>query len=81
METLATMRSAADLMRDASIAGNYRETATADDKFHSALLQNCGNPYLINAYKRVSGKVAALRSHRSNIPTRHQANGRTQKDD
>ena len=37
-------------------------------------MENCGNPYLIDAYRLVSGKVAALRLHRSNIPTRNHAN-------
>ena len=73
-ETLASMKAAAESMHKASEAGDHLGTARADDEFHAALLQNCGNPYLLNAYRLVSGKVAAMRSHRSNIPTRNQAN-------
>ena len=73
-ETLASMKKAANLMHEAAIINDGLGTARADDSFHATLIQNCGNPYLINAYTLVSGKVAALRSHRSNIPTRNQAN-------
>ncbi len=72
-ETLAAMKIAAEAMQKASETGDRLQTARADNAFHEALLENCGNPYLTNAYRLVSGKVAALRSHRSTIPTRNQA--------
>jgi DNA-binding GntR family transcriptional regulator len=73
-ETLAAMKVAAQTMQTALEAGHHLQASKADDEFHAALLENCGNPYLIEAYRLVSGKVAALRLHRSNIPTRNQAN-------
>jgi DNA-binding GntR family transcriptional regulator len=55
-ETLNAMRAAAKDMIEACDAGDA--------------LENCGNPYLVNAYHLVAGKVAALRSHRSSLPAR-----------
>jgi DNA-binding GntR family transcriptional regulator len=72
-ETLAAMRAAAEDMSAACEAGDNLRSARADDHFHDAALEHCGNPYLINAYRLVSSKVAALRSHRSTLPTRKQA--------
>jgi DNA-binding GntR family transcriptional regulator len=72
-ETLAAMRAAAEDMRVAYEAGDTLRSARADDHFHDASLEHCGNPYLVNAYRLVSSKVAALRSHRSTLPTRKQA--------
>lgn len=34
-----------------------------DSAFHEALFTHCGNPYVINSYALVSGKIAALRTH------------------
>ena len=73
-ETLAAMKAAAERMDVACEDGDRLRGARADDDFHEALLMNSGNPYLISAYRLFSGKVAALRSHRSNLPTRHVAN-------
>ncbi|MGH6860585.1 MAG: GntR family transcriptional regulator, partial [Phyllobacterium sp.] len=72
-ETLAAMRAAAEDMNAACETGDHLRSARADDHFHDASLEHCGNPYLVNAYRLVSSKVAALRSHRSNLPTRKQA--------
>ncbi len=35
----------------------------ADTLFHQAFLDNCGNTYLLDAYRLASGKIAALRTH------------------
>ncbi|WP_182086324.1 GntR family transcriptional regulator [Aureimonas sp. ME7] len=72
--TIAAMRVAADDIRSALASGDMLRSASADTDFHEAAIDNCGNPYLVNAYRLVSGKVAALRSHRSALPTREQAN-------
>lgn len=72
--TLAAMKAAAERMQAACEDGDRRRIARADDEFHDALLVNSGNPYLINAYGLFSGKVAALRSHRSIAPTFATAN-------
>ena len=74
-ETLAAMRAAAEDMNAACEAGDNLNSARADGRFHDVSLEHCGNPYLINAYRLVSSKVAALRSHRSTLPTRKQASG------
>lgn len=73
-ETIEAMRRAADSIRDALSTGDTLRSAGADTEFHEAAIERCGNPYLVNAYRLVSGKVAALRSHRSSLPTREQAN-------
>lgn len=72
-ETLSAMRAAAEDMLVAFEAGDNLGSARADDRFHDASLDNCGNPYLVNAYRLVSSKVAALRSHRSTLPSRDKA--------
>ncbi len=72
--TLAAMKAAAERMEVAREDGDRRRMARADDDFHDALLANCGNPYLINAYGLFSGKVAALRWHHSTMPTSSTAN-------
>jgi DNA-binding GntR family transcriptional regulator len=73
-ETLAALKSSATVMDQAYGVGDNLRSARADDDFHDAAIANSGNPYLINAYKLVSGKIAALRSHQSNSPTRQLAN-------
>lgn len=72
-ETLASMRRNAEMMEEALAAGDNLGSVQADTAFHAIALENCGNPYLTNAYRLVSGKMAALRSHRSSLPTRRNA--------
>ncbi len=72
-ETLAAMTAAAEEMREAILAEDNLRSSSADTRFHSVAIENCGNPYLINAYRLVAAKVGALRSHRSTLPTRRQA--------
>lgn len=72
-ETLDALKAAARGMQEAIVSGNSLRSASADTEFHNIAIENSGNPYLINAYRLVSGKVAALRSHRSTLPTREQA--------
>lgn len=71
--TLAAMAAAARDMREAIAAGDNLRSANADTDFHAALIENSGNTYLIDAYRLVSGKVAALRSHRSTGVIRDEA--------
>lgn len=71
---IAGMRAAAEDMACAAGSGDHRRDARADDAFHDAIIENSANPYLISAYKLISGKLAALRSHHSTLPTRRQAN-------
>lgn len=72
-ETLAAMRRNAEAMQDAIAAGDNLRSVHADTDFHGVAIENCGNPYLANAYRLVAGKMAALRSHRSSLPTRRNA--------
>ena len=72
-ETLAGMKAAAAEMDAALLAGDNLLSARADTAFHRVAIENSGNPYLINSYRLVAGKVAALRSHRSSLPTRRHA--------
>jgi DNA-binding GntR family transcriptional regulator len=72
-DTLAAMRTAASEMHAAILSGDNLRSAGADTDFHNAAIENSGNPYLINAYRLVSGKVAALRAHRSTLPVRKTA--------
>ncbi|WP_187640278.1 GntR family transcriptional regulator [Bosea sp. F3-2] len=72
--TLAALKAAAHEMHEAIRAGDDLRSAHADTAFHAAPIENSGNSYLINAYRLVSGKVAALRSHRSTASIRSEAN-------
>jgi DNA-binding GntR family transcriptional regulator len=63
--TLDALKAAAHDMQEAVRAGDNLRSAHADTAFHDAPIDNSGNAYLINAYRLVSGKVSALRSHRS----------------
>ncbi|PZR96123.1 MAG: GntR family transcriptional regulator [Stutzerimonas stutzeri] len=63
--TLAALKKAAQDMHEAVLAEDNLRSAHADTAFHEASIENSRNSYLINAYRLVSGKVAALRSHRS----------------
>ncbi|HXP95537.1 MAG TPA: GntR family transcriptional regulator [Telmatospirillum sp.] len=45
--------------------------ARGDTAFHESFFINCGNDYLINAFKTVSGRIAALRTHLS-LPRSHE---------
>jgi DNA-binding GntR family transcriptional regulator len=72
-DTLTAMRVAAEDMIIACEAGDNLRSSRADDRFHDASLEHCGNPYLVNAYRLVSSKVAAMRSHRSTFPARQKA--------
>lgn len=73
-ETLTAMKAAAERMQAALDDEDRLGVARAGDDFHEALLVNSDNPYLIDAYRLFSGKVAALRSHRSIRPTHSVAN-------
>lgn len=71
--TLDALKTAAHDMQAAVEAGDKLRCAHADTAFHEAPIENSGNGYLIDAYKLVSGKVSALRSHRSTEPIRNAA--------
>ena len=62
---LAAMNAALAAMEAAQANGTRRDYARADTLFHEVFFQHCGNRYLGNAYRGVSGRVAALRTHLS----------------
>ncbi len=62
-EALREMRRAVDAMERARDADDRLGVARADTAFHQAIAENSANEYLIAAYRLVSGRVAALRTH------------------
>ena len=50
-------------MKAALKRGDTLAYAMADSSFHEAFFTNCGNSYLVGAFRNVSGRVAALRAH------------------
>jgi DNA-binding GntR family transcriptional regulator len=77
--TLAQMRQASAEMEIASRNGDLLASARADTAFHDALLVNCTNHYFQSSYRLVSGKIAALRAHRSSLDTRSGVNNEHQR--
>lgn len=72
-ETLAAMTAAARKMHEAILAEDHYGSANADTELHLVAIENSGNSYLIDAYRLVSGKVAAIRSHNSTGTIRNEA--------
>lgn len=56
-------------MEEARKKGETRKYLELDGKFHSVMLNLCGNKFLQDGYKLVEGKIAALRTHLSAHPT------------
>lgn len=62
-DALQQMRAASDAMELAKQTGDRLAISHADTDFHQAIMNHSNNPYLIEAYKLVSGRVATLRTH------------------
>jgi DNA-binding GntR family transcriptional regulator len=62
---LDAMKGAIAAMDAAQASGTRHDYARADTAFHEVFFLHCGNRYLGNAYRSVSGRVAALRTHLS----------------
>lgn len=60
--TLAAMTAVLGAM-ESSLTADAVAYGRADTRFHQAFVDQCGNPYLAEAYRLASGKVAALRTH------------------
>lgn len=75
-EALAQMRAAIATMAQAHANADHAAYAQADAEFHESIVRNSANSYLIESYKLVSGRVAALRAHNltSSAATRRRAN-------
>ena len=70
---LAELRAVLMEMSEADAADDSVRYGRADSVFHEALFNRCGNLYVRDAYRLLSGKVAALRTNLS----RHFADART----
>jgi len=62
---LQDMKTALAAMEAADSRGDRLGYARADTSFHEVFFNHCGNKYLVNAYRTVIGRVAALRTHLS----------------
>ena len=62
-EMLRRMRLAVEQMERARAVDDRLAVARADTAFHQAIIECGGNAYLIDAYRLISGRVAALRTH------------------
>ncbi len=62
-EALRQMRDAVEDMQRAQDADDHLAVARADTAFHQAIAENSANEYLVGAYRLMSGRVAALRTH------------------
>lgn len=47
---------------------NTAEYLKLDTEFHEQLFNYCDNHYIADAYSRIEGKIAALRTHLSSLP-------------
>ena len=57
------LQEADDAMARARDLDDRLAIARADTAFHQAIVENSANEHLIDAYRLVSGRVAALRTH------------------
>jgi len=62
---LRDMKATLAAMEAADALGDRLSYARSDTAFHEVFFSYCGNPYLVNAYRTVIGRVAALRTHLS----------------
>ncbi len=61
--TVARLRAVFAEMEAAAAADDEVAYGHCDSAFHEALFTHCGNPYVVNSYALVSGKIAALRTN------------------
>lgn len=55
-------------MKKAQKAGRLAEYLSLDTAFHQLIFTHCENAYLAASYSRYVGKIAALRTHLSELP-------------
>jgi DNA-binding GntR family transcriptional regulator len=70
----AALKGMEKALADMTVARKEKDSqayARADTVFHDSFFANCGNIYLVNAFKTVSGRIAALRAHLS-VPRSHE---------
>ncbi|MGK9170704.1 GntR family transcriptional regulator [Inquilinus limosus] len=56
-------------MEDAQERGDIRAYLALDTEYHAQFFDFCGNSYMAEAYSRIVGKVAALRTHLAARPS------------
>jgi DNA-binding GntR family transcriptional regulator len=61
--TIAGLRAACDAMAEAARREDHLAFAREDGAFHTTFIENCGNRYLIESYKLISGRIAAMRAN------------------
>lgn len=61
-ETIALLRDANNKMDEGKRDGNWLAVAEADSAYHRALVQNCGNIYLLESFELVAARVDAIRT-------------------
>lgn len=63
--TMRDMETAIAAMEVARRHSDAKAYARADTVFHESFFANCGNAYLVHAYRTISWQVATLRAHLS----------------
>ncbi len=61
-ETIALLRDANNRMVTGEKEGDWQAVAEADSAYHRALVQNCGNIYLLESFELVAARVDAVRT-------------------
>ena len=61
-DTVALLWEANDAMEQRKQVGDWLGIARADSAYHKAIVQNCGNPYLLESFDLVSTRVDAIRT-------------------
>ncbi|MBX6320761.1 MAG: GntR family transcriptional regulator [Rhodospirillaceae bacterium] len=60
---LATLKEVVAEMEETQARGDVRAYLALDTRYHNAFFAHCDNSYMAEAYARIVGKVAALRTH------------------
>jgi DNA-binding GntR family transcriptional regulator len=55
-------------MEKVHASGDFRAYLNLDTEFHQQFFHYCGNRYIADAYSRIKGQVAALRTHLAGRP-------------
>ncbi len=61
-ETIASLWEANDRMERGKQSSDWLEIARADSIYHKALVQNCGNEYLLESFELVAARVDSIRT-------------------
>lgn len=67
-EFVEALKAIVTKMEKAQKKGDVAEYLKLDTAFHEQLFIHCDNQYIADAYSRIEGKIAALRTHLSSLP-------------